>query len=71
VAKLIIELDIDSSDWDESDPKRFCDLVHSDNCTAMNVEIGGPHQNPDLADEGVAWHFELGTSYFKVRIENE
>ena len=66
IVKLIIE--ITACDWDDSDAKRFCDLAKSDDCTYINVEIGGPHQRPKLADEGVAWIFSLGSEYFKARV---
>ena len=62
--KLIIELDIDLSDWEDSDIKSF--LREAKYATGINVEIGRPVSEKHSE---VSRLFTLSTEYFKVNVK--
>ena len=61
--KLIIEIDVDSSDFDEMDADTLVkESKRKGAC--VRVEVGSP-----LGDKGVSRFFDLASEYFKVRTE--
>ena len=65
--KLIIELDVDSSDFTPEDVERFQEEARQ--ATGISVEVGRPFDE-DHSD-GPYVTDSLSTEYFKVRTEIE
>lgn len=64
--KLIIEIDVDCSDFSPTDAELF--VLEADSAMGMFVEVGTPIDE-DRTD-GPYRVFRLTTEYFKVRKEN-
>ena len=62
--KLIIELDIDRSDFSEEDAQRF--LTEADAATGISVEVGRPIEDED--SDGPSRVCSLTTEYFKTHL---
>ena len=62
--KLIIELDVNASDFSEEEAKRF--LLEAVDATGISVEVGRPID--DDHSDGPFRTDSLSTEYFKVRI---
>lgn len=62
--KLIIEMDIDSSDWEESDIKTF--LKEAKNATGLEVMVG---RSISEKQSDVVRMKTLSTEYFTARVE--
>jgi hypothetical protein len=60
--KLIIELDIDNSDFSEGDVGMF--MAEANSATGLTVEVGRPVEHA-----GTFRTYTLSTEYFKVRTE--
>jgi hypothetical protein len=63
--KLIIELDVESSDFSEEDAKRF--VMEATEATGISVEVGRPID--DEHEDGPFRTDSLSTEYFKIRWE--
>ena len=63
--KLIIELDVDASDFSPEDAQRFVDEAYE--ATGISVEVGRPID--DGHSDGPYRTDSLSTEYFKVRTE--
>jgi hypothetical protein len=61
--KLIIEIDVDASDFTEDDAAKF--VEEAELATGLSVEVGRPISDEDLE---VARMYTLGTEYFKCRV---
>lgn len=61
--KLIIELDVNASDFSEQDAELF--IREAEEATGINLEVGRP-----ISEElEVFRQYSLSTEYFKVRLE--
>lgn len=65
--KLVIELDIDSSDFSLEDAQRLVEEARE--ATGVSVEVGRPID--EAHSDGPFRTDSLSTEYFKMRLENK
>ena len=63
--KLVIELDVDASDFSDEDAQRF--LNEAKEATGISVEVGRPIDDDNT--DGPFRTDSLSTEYFKVRLD--
>lgn len=65
--KLIIEIDTETeNNLEDSDLVNFAELAKD---CSMFLEIGKPHDKPELQDKGVAQVFALDIRTFNVKLQ--